>query len=703
MSFNENPWVKELLSWHGHDQGGIRIPFNPDGGNPLRDDKGKPEVIVTRLIEKLRQLARKLARGDDSPRWIFLVGGPGNGKSEAVQDFINTLDAEIGCNGLLIDYLSHLFVPRPLLPWSIEVRGEDAKLHQPSFNKNIGRLVMVQDASASEQPDKDAAVRLVDYILDLATSPGPMPVFICCINRGLLARTLKVAHEIAVENEVVEIIESLIQATALGRHALSQNRPRCWPLDLPPGNTLAGMIACWPLDMESLFLSINGEESDFSPVNQAILQAVKIDKWEIFGRCMDCEAANLCPFRQNAAWLREEKVRQNLLRILRRGELATGQRWNFRNIFSLVAELLIGEWGDFKGVDIPCKWVHTMVAQQQEQHPIAIKASFELLSRLYPNAMFPTFVSEGLPEEAYDTANQCGFEKTLAINDLVSVREPLLSTHIRTLLRDTISPRLDPVILSPHDDHPLEIIEDAYSQSVVMGNSNWPKEAPMSAIEETFLNFSRDAEEEWDPLGRESARVLKALKFLRVFCSSIAKRSIGVRLGFHANERYLKGYELTIRNEDLLNNLTDALRSLLEDNGFHFNAIGSFGQPQSDVDWLISLRGDSVSIEPITPAPPICEDLPAHDLPFIQISGHSIPLTFDLYMALRLRKEGCMSSSLPTSVRAAIDRIRHLYAGSLCRDEDKFVHGSAKYVLKGLGKIVISRRGDIPRFRGGGI
>jgi hypothetical protein len=78
MPANENPRVVELLSWHGHASGGVHVPFQARS-NPIG------QVIATPLVRRLRDLARGIAASAEFlPRWIFLVGGPGNGKSETV-------------------------------------------------------------------------------------------------------------------------------------------------------------------------------------------------------------------------------------------------------------------------------------------------------------------------------------------------------------------------------------------------------------------------------------------------------------------------------------------------------------------------------------------------------------------------------------------------------------------------------------------
>lgn len=93
MSLNHNPATSELLEWHGHDLGGVHVPFQA-ASNPFG------ATIPTPLVVRLRNLATAIASGAlNHPRWIFLVGGPGNGKSETVQDFLTHLDSSLGLAG----------------------------------------------------------------------------------------------------------------------------------------------------------------------------------------------------------------------------------------------------------------------------------------------------------------------------------------------------------------------------------------------------------------------------------------------------------------------------------------------------------------------------------------------------------------------------------------------------------------------------
>ena len=163
MPLNRNPAVVELLSWHGQDRGGVRVPFQ-GAKSPFGS------TIGTGLVLKLRGLAKSIATSTpDTPRFIFLVGGPGNGKSETVEDFLRTLDTELGLKGELASVLATRFAPTPLVQRRVEVAADDLS-GSAEFKERVGRLVVIQDATASDEPGGDAARALADDVADLLTS-----------------------------------------------------------------------------------------------------------------------------------------------------------------------------------------------------------------------------------------------------------------------------------------------------------------------------------------------------------------------------------------------------------------------------------------------------------------------------------------------------------------------------------------------------
>lgn len=683
MPANLNPRTTELLSWHGHTRGGVHVPFQA-GANPLG------QTIATGIVLKLRALAQQIAASaDSSPRWVFLVGGPGNGKSETVQDFLVQLDAALGLNGALCHVLRARFTPNPILPRKVEVVASDLPANQAEFAAKVGRLIVVQDATATEMAGGNAARELALDVADLVTSSGgPLPVFIACANRGLLARAMNEAYrEFSGTTEVTQVLTQVIRASSLGREALA-GRPACWPL------ADHGKFACWPLDVESL-TTVGGPSA--SPFEQMVIQAVAQPMWESAGRCADCSSRAVCPFRQNAEWLRDPATRQCLAHLLRRGELARGQRWNFRDALSLTAELVVGQWSDMGGEQHPCSWVHRN-AQQAAVSSRGIAALVALARRLYPHALFRGNYLEPRVEEyrRQSSVDASAQPMSTALVAELSRDDEWSTKPIREILvRDYA--KLDAAACTPSSPvHPLRVLEDAFSQSIGLGRASLPH-VGLSNAETLILDCLGAAEAEWDVLGRDYAEATAAMCIIRNIAAIIAKRSIGVRLGHHGLDELLADYEAALRDTTRLGAVRDALQHLLGATGFQFNLAESFGQPQGEARPFISLESDRPGIRAF-PAPAGTDSTPGHDVPCFEVTEtrYRMPITFDFYMALRLRAEGCAGSSLPASVRAALDRVRQKYAGQLCRNREKFGDGRAVIAVDGNWRVSLQDAGANP-------
>lgn len=95
---------RALVDWAGHHSGGVKRLFDSNSGRP-----GK-ELLKTNLLARLEGWARSIASGDSScPKVVLLVGGPGNGKTEAIESTIYWLDASLHCEGRLVDELARAF------------------------------------------------------------------------------------------------------------------------------------------------------------------------------------------------------------------------------------------------------------------------------------------------------------------------------------------------------------------------------------------------------------------------------------------------------------------------------------------------------------------------------------------------------------------------------------------------------------------
>jgi hypothetical protein len=190
---------------------------------------------------------------------------------------------------------------------------------------------------------------------------------------------------------------------------------------------------------------------------------------------------------------------------------------------------------------------------------------------------------------------------------------------------------------------------------------------------------------------------MTAVCLLRKLAGMLTKRSIGIRLGHHALDELLANYEASLRDGSRLARVRDALLPLLGERGFTFNLVEIIGQPTSETRPLLNLQGLAPGVR-VLPAPVTRPSTPGHDVPCVEVSepNYRIPLTFDFYRALQLRKDGCAGSSLPASVRAALDRVRHRYAGELCRKEDRFVDGRTFITLGTNKRIGVPAPGSPP-------
>jgi hypothetical protein len=662
----------------------VHVPFQARD-NPLG------QVIPTGLVTKLRQLAAEIASNNTSkPRWVFLIGGPGNGKSETVQDFLAELDKQLNLNGLLVQELRRRFTVAGLLPRKVEITSADLGAAAREFSAKVGRLMVVQDATATDTAQGNAAQELANDLTDLLTLPSghPVPVFVACANRGLLARAMNEAYrDLGKDNEVTRLLANVIQASSLGSDTLSGLKP-CWPLQADD------RFACWPLDVESLLAG--GPRA--APMDVILVRAVEVDQWESAGRCKDCSSRELCPFRQSAEWLRDDVTRGNLLVLLRRGELARGQRWNFRDAFSLVAELLVGQWSDFESSIHPCEWVHRKHSEATALPPV-VGAALALAMQLYPHGMFRRAYLPGAARAFIERRNGAFPAQPLTgelMNNLAATGEGASTKPIReTLVRDYVP--LDPATSTPRDPvHPMRMVEDAFCQSVEQGRTEL-QQAALARAEDMLLSLLEKAEGEWDLLGRESAVASVAVCLIRKVAGMIAKRTFGVRRGYHALDELLAEYEACLRDGTRLAAVRVALQPLMGDANSRFNLLEVLGQPTAESQPLVGLQGPSPGIRAL-PAPTQTASTPGHDMPCIEVTqpGYRIPLTFDFFMALQLRKSGCAGSSLPASVRAALDRVRHRYAGELCRSEDQFVDGRTSIVLGTGQKIGVPAPGAPP-------
>ena len=93
-----------LLDWSGNRAGGVKKLFYGGSGRPVG------QVIQTQLLDRLSVWADKVATFDpETPDVVLLLGGPGNGKTEAIEQTLRRIDSRLSLDGALVNKLASIF------------------------------------------------------------------------------------------------------------------------------------------------------------------------------------------------------------------------------------------------------------------------------------------------------------------------------------------------------------------------------------------------------------------------------------------------------------------------------------------------------------------------------------------------------------------------------------------------------------------
>lgn len=337
-------------------------------GRPDRWGSPPPLVVGTQLHEDLAALADEIWADSNSIIWYFLIGGPGNGKSEAVGAFVSRLNSIANSAG-----------KPPVFESAQGKHGGSIPYSFTSSLSNGGGIELIQDVSVPKtkgsRPEEDLLGEL-----DAAASLGMNVV--CCANRGMLLRATRLARTEPGNQWLVPILENL----DLRSQEAARSEDAKWKIER---NGREIEIRVWPLDHESVLFGQGSAnpwaEPEGSLIDKIIIHATTNDRWEKHG-CDQCPARELCPLFGDAQWLRDKNRRLALLRILRYAEVWSGQRIVLREALGFISLALVGCPSDFieDGQQVhPCDWVQNRIAGKPAK-PKDDLALLELLShRIY--------------------------------------------------------------------------------------------------------------------------------------------------------------------------------------------------------------------------------------------------------------------------------------------------------------------------------
>lgn len=657
-----------LLDWSGNRSGGVRRFFDEQSGRP------SGEVIVTSLLNRLHGWASSIANGlQGTPRAVLLVGGPGNGKTEAIESTITLLDDALGTNGALVDALRASYFPPDGQPVPRVAR---AHVRRGNINDSQFSISVVQDASTvAGSHGKTAPQLLLDELENIANNQVE-DAYMCCVNRGILDDALIEATDTG-RDKAKQIIEAITAAISVSAEA-----PSCWPMDDYPN------VAVWPMDAETLMLPAS--DGGKSPARAVFDKALDGASWAPPGGCVAGEA---CPFCGSRALLSRERELGSLLSILRWHEVGEGKRWSFRDLFTLASYLLAGyRESSADPSSGPCVWAAGQIsldekAQRGERPKIKNStAIFQLVAARYQHALF----------HHWDTSQVQPLRralKDLNLNDdntamgLLWFLESRRRHYLPTMIADPLaglSELLDPAMTDPDctvqlgngPGVPLRDIDARFSRSVQEGVEFLSGFDILSAPEMLLLSRLErlDSKLAKSPARRSRpATATSVQRFVRDFACRLARRSIGSRLASVPDRDVLEEFRKILEDGSQygLDEVAREVERLLNnDRDFEISLTTTFGQPMPPKEMRATLVVQSQRVEPYGQD---SGGRPRQPMSFLAFGdGHSrqpIALTYDLFKAMKEVEQGLSVASLHDGVSALLDTAKARLAGPIVRDE----------------------------------
>lgn len=660
-----------LLRWAGHRSGGVRKPFVHESGRPTGTR------IETPLIRRLKKWVDDLVAGKvDAAGTLLLVGGPGNGKTDAVETCIEFLDAALGAEGKLFEEFADQYrmSTGELPPRKVVVDIGALPIEVPDHLQKT--ISLVQDATEYDPADGIKAEEMLLKELNERADDSVEGLYLCCVNRGILAQAATVAHEHENGVEVERFLTTITRAVTNGPAAL-----RCWPLE---DYTHVGV---WPMDVESL---VDKESDAEAPTvaHQIFEIALEESKW-----VEKCAAGSRCPFCYNPTILRKGGALDALISLLRFYELTSGKRWTFRDLFSLVPYLLVGDFSELlvKGKNLaPCEWAKAQLQYAKKaggSPPENAYAPYLLVSRLYQHRLFSQWPS--LDKGSHRKAK--GILRSASVSSGVSSARnfyrylarrgssgAIATSDIKDIVSGTFSDSLDSA-LSHGGDKIIETggksfsvndIEELFSLSVENGFE--VVKGQLSPLEKDMFKHLIQADEALvdENFSRNAAHFARLLQSsVRQFSSRLIKRSVGVRRGVGKDYGLFQEYKAVVENRSDLMTVRRQLKKLLHDdrNRFEASLVTTFGQP---------LAQQSREVTLLTQAVPVKEKSATHEegrpkefLPYLQVGQSIVPLTFTLFKALKEVVSGLHEASLPSEIFTLLNGVKSLVSGQLVRSE----------------------------------
>jgi hypothetical protein len=659
----------ELHRWAGNQAGGVRRLFDEASGRPMQ------EVLRTQLLSRLESWADSIKTNiTEAPRIVLLVGGPGNGKTEAIESSIKWLDEAFNSGGQLSDALrSQLFLeqgqPVP--------RVATAQSTHPDVESTPIRVSIVQDASVEPGPEDSRAALFADELEAALTNTNEVCLYLACVNRGVLDDAMILCSEQG-KSAVRPLLQAIINAVGVGGGQSS-----CWPLQDWPN------VVVWPMDVESLVAE--GKDGFIGPALEILNKALLEANWPTHGSCI---AKQYCPFCSSRNVLASNRGRVELIQMLRWHEMAAAKRWTFRDLFTLISYLLSGTQEISKSGQTPCTWAASLLEQDKArlgQKPSEKKSSaiFTLALAQYQHLLFSSWDTRAVRRmrEDFKDLNLSTDHTAVGLLGFLkqghAIRPPAmiegLLAGVCKALDPALADPLDVIALSGSTSIQIRELDSRFSQSVSAGRDLVRKHKAVSPAELELLGRLAELDRLLaDPVHRKRRpdAASRVQHIIRDFACKLVRRSLGSRNAVTQDRHLLQRYQAIIdsegdEDEPLLAAAKDVSRLLNTNDKFEVSLTTTFGQPMPPAGLRAALvtarqhvkpRADQSGGRPVSPI---------RSLRIGKGQGEQIlTLTFELYRAMRLIDSGLSRASLPAEVNALIDSTKARLSGPIVRDAD---------------------------------
>ena len=330
MQPQNNTFLTNLLTFQQDGEAAISEPKNWDEEPLLK--------VRTKIDDTIEDLATNMIKDNgrnQTARWHFFIGSPGNGKSESI-GYLYRLLGEANCD------IRNIENDEPYLPYELRVHEE---------GNNYPSALIVQDASNVRDPQASKPDPAKDLIESAEKAWKRGISLIVCANRGILEKAVRENSN----RDGEPWFKILLEVFKDNKSDLE----RIQPFGGGDKEVFNNVSYDWDyLDSRSLILNEN-------IFNQLITKATEEDNWSI---CKECSYALRCPFKGNRDWLLNDSSRENFLKIIMRAEALSGQVIVFREALALIALILAGCSDDYTSRS-PCNWVR---AQNQKNNLFAL-------------------------------------------------------------------------------------------------------------------------------------------------------------------------------------------------------------------------------------------------------------------------------------------------------------------------------------------